>query len=320
MSESVATMIVQCLIFGGVLMIVFGLAHLLGVVGNHVEMDIRRRLQALTSGADPQSVLRLLRRQQEVQGLGNVPILRYWPALVLQAGLSRRPDHLLIFMGLGTVTLATFMVPLLGWVTAVFASCLVGIGFPILVLQIRRSRRRSELSKQLPEAIDLMVQSLRAGHPINPAFQIIANEMADPISGELGIVANAISYGDDLTTAIDDMATRIGLEDFNYLAVAITIQNSTGGNLATVLESLARVIRDRFAMERKIKALSAEGRITAVVVSIVPIALAAFLHLTTPSYYADVANDPLFLPLLGMGILLTFANALALRHQVKFHV
>jgi len=320
MSESITTIVVQCLIFGGVLTAIFGMAHLLGITGNHVDIAIKRRLQTLTSGADPRAVLRLLRRQQEVQGLGSIPLLRYWPPLVMQAGLTRRPDHLLIFMGLGTLALMIVLTPLIGWIFAGGLSSFLGIVFPIVVLQLQRSRRRSELSKQLPEAIDLMVQSLRAGHPINPAFQIIAREMQDPISTELGIVADAISYGDDLTAAVDDMATRIELEDFMYLAVAITIQHSTGGNLATVLESLARVVRDRFAMERKIKALSAEGRITAIVVSIVPIALAGFLHLTTPSYYADVADDPLFLPLLGLGILLTLANALALRHQVKFHV
>lgn len=318
MSASFTTIVVQCLIFGGVLMIVFGLAYLLGVTGDHVEEAIKRRLQTLTSGADPKEVLRLLRRQRDARGLGSIPILRHWPTLVRQAGLNQQPDQLLLILVACSLLLTVMLAGAFGWIFAALLSTLSGIIAPIVMLQVRRSRRRVMLSKQLPDAIDLMVQSLRAGHPINPAFQIIAREMSDPISGELGIVADAISYGDDLTTAVDEMATRIGLEDFNYLAVAITIQHSTGGNLATVLESLAAVIRDRFAMERKIKALSAEGKITAIVVSMVPIAIAAFLHLTTPSYYADVADDPLFYPLLGIGLFLTAANALALRHQVKF--
>lgn len=320
MSETVTTLAVQVVIFGGVLMIVIGLAQLFGVTGDHVEDAIKRRLQTLTSGADPKEILRLLRRQGEEQGLGRLPVLRHWAALVRQSGLMFRPDHMLLILCLGTLILAVLLMAFLGLLGASLVAGFFGVILPVLILQIRRSRRRSELSRQLPESIDLMVQSLRAGHPINPAFQIIAREMPDPISSELGTVADAVSYGEDLAAAIDEMATRIGLEDFNYLAVAITIQHSTGGNLATVLESLARVIRDRFAMERKIKALSAEGRITAIVVSIVPIALALFLHLTTPSYYADVADDPLFLPLLGVGLLLTVANAIALRRQVRFHI
>ncbi len=316
--SQMAYMIANVMIFFGVLMIVLGAAHALGLTGSAIEQSIKRRLQALTSGADPEVVLRLLRRKRESEGFGRLPGLRHWPSLVRQAGLGCRPDHLMIALGLAVIVLTISLSPLLSWPLALVCATVLGGVLPVVMLNFRRVRRRIELSKQLPDAIDLMVQSLRAGHPINPAFNIIAQEMPDPIATELGLVADAISYGDDLATAIEEMAGRIGLEDFNYLAVAITIQHSTGGNLATVLESLSGVIRDRFAMERKIKALSAEGRITAIVVSLVPVALAAFLHFSTPSYYADVADDPLFAPLLALGLILTLANAIALRRQVKF--
>ncbi|MEM9626554.1 MAG: type II secretion system F family protein [Pseudomonadota bacterium] len=316
--SQMAYMIANVMIFFGILMTVLGAAHALGVTGSTIEQSIKRRLQALTSGADPEAVIRLLRRKRESDGFGNLPGLRYWPALVRQAGIDWRPESLLAVLGITTVVLAISFSAILSWPLALVFALGLGSLLPVMLLNLRRARRRAELSKQLPDAIDLMVQSLRAGHPINPAFNIIAREMPDPIASELGLVADAISYGDDLATAIEEMAGRLALEDFNYLAVAITIQHSTGGNLATVLESLGTVIRDRFAMERKIKALSAEGRITAIVVSIVPIALAVFLHLSTPSYYADVAEDPLFAPLLALGVLLTLANAIALRRQVKF--
>ena len=316
--SQMAYMIANVMIFFGVLMIVLGAAHALGLTGSAIEQSIKRRLQALTSGADPEVVLRLLRRKRESEGFGRLPGLRHWPSLVRQAGLSWRPDHLMIALGLSVIALTFSLSLLLSWPLALVGATVLGGVLPVVMLNFRRVRRRVELSKQLPDAIDLMVQSLRAGHPINPAFNIIAQEMPDPIATELGLVADAISYGDDLATAIEEMAGRIGLEDFNYLAVAITIQHSTGGNLATVLESLSGVIRDRFAMERKIKALSAEGRITAIVVSLVPVFLAAFLHFSTPSYYADVADDPLFAPLLALGLVLTIANAIALRRQVKF--
>ena len=317
MSE-LAFALASIIIFFGVLMIVLGGAHAFGITGSDVEGAIKRRLQALTSGADPEAVLRLLRRQREAQGLGYFPGLRHWPSFVHQAGVSWSPSHLLTILTLIIVLSAVFLSTAFGWPLSILMALILGGGIPVGSLYLSRARRRSELSKQLPDAIDLMVQSLRVGHPINPAFHVIAREMPDPIGSELRIVADAISYGDDLPTAIEEMARRIGLEDFNYLAVAITIQHSTGGNLATVLESLGSVIRDRFAMERKIKALSAEGRITAIVVSAVPVCLAAFLHVSTPSYYADVAADPLFGPLLGLGLLLALINAVALRRQVKF--
>ena len=313
-----ALLLANIMIFFGVLMVVLGAAHALGVTGSTVEQAIKRRLHALTSGADPEVVLRLLRRRRDSEGLGRLPGLRQWPTLVRQAGLAGKPEHYLALLGLAIVILTFALSPLLGWPLAVLSALTFGGLLPLGLLQLRRARRRTELSKQLPDAIDLMVQSLRAGHPINPVFNVVAQEMPDPIASELGLVADAISYGDDLATAVDEMAQRIALEDYNYLAVAITIQHSTGGNLASVLESLAGVVRDRFAMERKIKALSAEGRITAMVVSAVPVALAGFLHLSTPNYYAEVADDPLFAPLLGLGVLLTLANAIALRRQVKF--
>jgi tight adherence protein B len=164
-----------------------------------------------------------------------------------------------------------------------------------------------------------MVRSLRAGHPLNSAFQVIAREMSDPLGSEMGIVADAITYGDDLTDAVTAFADRAGIEDARYLAVAINIQAGTGGNLAHVLEALAQVIRDRFAMLRKIRALSAEGRLTAMIVSIVPLVIFASLNALSPTFYGDVANDPLYLPFLATGVVLTVANALVLRRLVRFH-
>jgi tight adherence protein B len=316
--NDMAWMLANIMIFFGVLIIVLGGAQVLGVSGNEVEQAIKRRLQALSSGADPEAVLRLLRRRRESDGFGRLPGLRHWPALVRQAGLNAKPEHLIAAMGLSAVMLSMLLSFLLSWLAAILSALSLCIMLPLIMLHMRRNRRRVELSKQLPDAIDLMVQSLRAGHPINPAFNAIAREMPDPIATELGLVADAISYGDDLPTAVDEMAKRIALEDFSYLAVAITIQHSTGGNLASVLESLGRVIRDRFSMERKIKALSAEGRITAIVVSSVPVVLSGFLHFASPQYYTEASGDPLFAPLIGLGALLTLANALALRQQVKF--
>jgi len=214
MSEK-AFMLANMMIFFGVLMIVLGAARTLGVTGSTIEQTIKRRLQALTSGADPEVVLRLLRRKRESEEFGRLPGLRHWPGLVRQAGVSWKPEHLIAAMGLLVVFLALFLSSLVGWPLASLIALTLGGILPVIMLQLRRARRRSALSKQLPDAIDLMVQSLRAGHPINPAFNIIAREMPDPIAGELGLVADAISYGDDLAAAIDEMARRIALEDFS---------------------------------------------------------------------------------------------------------
>jgi tight adherence protein B len=307
-------------VFVGVLLALHGVVRLFGQSGEQAEVAINRRLRKLATGADPKEVLRLLRRQPAPEGLDRIPLIRYWPTLVAQSAINMRADLLAGVMAAAFVLtglLLSFRFPLL---VALAGASGVGLLLPIQILRMRRDRRRAELTRQLPDAIDLTVQSLRVGHPLSAAFQVITREMPDPIATELETVADAVTYGDSLTMAMDDLAVRVGAEEFYYVAVAINIQHSTGGNLASVLETLSRVIRDRFAMEPKVVALSAEGRITALVVSVVPLFLAGFLHLTTPSYYGEVADDPLFKPLLVVGMLLTVVNAVALRRLVRFHI
>ncbi|MGH6920844.1 MAG: type II secretion system F family protein, partial [Geminicoccaceae bacterium] len=237
-----------------------------------------------------------------------------------QSGITIEAGRLLVILLVSTaaVFLTLMVLGLAGFVALVLALAM-GVALPVMVLVYVRGRRAGAIARQLPDGIDLMVRSLRAGHPLNSAFQVIAREMSDPLGSEMGIVADAITYGDDLTDAVTAFADRAGIEDARYLAVAINIQAGTGGNLAHVLEALAQVIRDRFAMLRKIRALSAEGRLTAMIVSIVPLVIFASLNALSPTFYGDVANDPLYLPFLTTGVVLTVANALVLRRLVRFH-
>lgn len=312
-------MVVYVALFVGVLLMFDGLVELV-FRGRDRENAVNRRLRMLASGADPEEVLKLLRRRRQPTGLERFPVLSAWQSLVIQSGLTITPDRLLFRLLFGTGFLV-LMLMLLGVATLVALplGLLIGIGLPVTVLARIRRRRANEIARQLPDTIDLMVRSLRAGHPLNAAFQVIAREMPDPVGSEMGIVADAITYGDDLTDAVLDFADRVGVEDARYLAVAINIQAGTGGNLAHVLEALSQVIRNRFAMMRKIKALSAEGRITAVIVSAVPPLIFVALNVLSPTYYGDVSDDPLYMPFLATGATLTIINALVLRRLVRFH-
>jgi tight adherence protein B len=311
-------MIVYLALFIGVLLIFDGIVQFLS--RGDGEETINRRLRMLASGADPEEVLRLLRRRRQAEGLARIPVLREWHSLVVQSGVTTDPNRLLL-MVLGAAAGLYVLLLVLGFagLVALPLALIIGILLPVLVLIQIQSRRAREISRQLLDGIDLMVRSLRAGHPLNTAFQVIAREMPDPLGSEMGIVADAITYGDDLTDAVLAFADRVGVEDARYLAVAINIQAGTGGNLAQVLEALAKVIRGRFAMMRKIKALSAEGRLTAVIVSAVPLIIFVALNLLSPTYYGDVADDPLYMPFLATGAVLTVLNAIVLRRLVRFH-
>jgi tight adherence protein B len=312
-------MVLYAALFIGVLLAFDGILQFFAR-GNGGEEAINRRLRMLASGADPEEVLNLLRRRRQADGLERIPVLREWQTLVIQSGIAMEAGRLLTLLVLGTAGLALILM-LLGFAgtTALTMALVMGVALPVIILVQIRSRRANRIARQLPDGIDLMVRSLRAGHPLNAAFQVIAREMPDPLGSEMGIVADAITYGDDLTDAVTAFADRVGIEDARYLAVAINIQAGTGGNLAHVLEALANVIRERFAMLRKIKALSAEGRLTAMIVSVVPLVIYFSLNLISPTYYGDVADDPLYTPFLVTGVVLTVMNAIVLRRLVRFH-
>jgi tight adherence protein B len=312
-------MVLYTALFVGVLLAFDGLLQFL-FRGRSAEEAINRRLRMLASGTDPEEVLRLLRRRRPPSGMAAVPGLRQWQTLVIQSGITIEGGRLLSMLLLGTAGLFLVLMVLgFAGLVALSLALALGVALPVMVLVWIRGRRAGAIARQLPDGIDLMVRSLRAGHPLNSAFQVIAREMPDPLGSEMGVVADAITYGDDLTDAVTAFADRVDLEDARYLAVAINIQAGTGGNLAHVLEALAQVIRERFAMLRKIRALSAEGRLTAIIVSIVPLVIFVSLNAISPTFYGDVADDPLYKPFLATGVVLTALNAIALRRLVRFH-
>lgn len=312
-------MVLYTALFVGVLLAFDGLLQFF-YRGRSAEAAVNRRLRLLASGTDPEEVLRLLRRRRPPNGLERIPGLREWQTLVIQSGIALEAGRLLVMLLLAAAGLVLILMVLgFAGLVALPMALAIGVALPVMILVHIRSRRAAQIARQLPEGIDLMVRSLRAGHPLNSAFQVIAREMPDPLGSEMGIVADAITYGDDLTDAMIAFADRAGFEDARYLAVAINIQAGTGGNLAHVLEALAKVIRDRFAMLRKIRSLSAEGRLTAIIVSIIPLAIFVSLNLLSPTYYGDVADDPLYAPFLATGTVLTVLNAIVLRRLVRFH-
>jgi len=167
------------------------------------------------------------------------------------------------------------------------------VALPPLVLRILRSRRQKKFGAQFPDAIDMIVRSLRAGHPVPIAITMVGKEMPDPIGSEFGIVSDEMTYGSDLETAMRNLYFRVGTDDLPLFVTAVAIQRSTGGNLGEILENLSSVIRDRFKMRRKIRALAAEGRASALILSSLPIGMFAVIHFLVPSFYASVWDQNL---------------------------
>jgi tight adherence protein B len=196
----------------------------------------------------------------------------------------------------------------------------LGVGLPVLYLARRRRLRRRRFGAQLPDAIDLMVRSLRAGHPVTAAIGLVAKEMPDPVGAAFGTVVDEMTYGLEFGEALERLRLRMDHPDLHFMIASITLQHATGGNLAEVLTNLSGVIRDRARLHRKIAALSAEGRLSAVVLGALPFGTALIMHLQNPRYYVEAATHPMF-PLIALGALgLYLASMVVIYRIVKIRV
>ncbi|MEI8150163.1 MAG: type II secretion system F family protein [Hyphomicrobiales bacterium] len=257
--------------------------------------NINRRLKLLDNEPDREGVLVQLRRERGLSTTGEyrLPLVAL-NRLILQSGLKLGIGKFAIYL----VVLALFAFGLVmttrGELLEAFGAALFCCTLlPLLVLKIKRGRRQKQFGAQFPDALDIIVRSLRAGHPVPVAIGMVAREMADPIGSEFGIVADEITYGADLETGMRNLYFRIGQDDLPLFVTAVAIQTSTGGNLGEILENLSAVIRQRFKMRRKIRALASEGRASAMILSSLPIIMFIVIQIITPDFYASVWSESL---------------------------
>lgn len=199
-------------------------------------------------------------------------------------------------------------------------SVAVGLGIPLMILKTKAARVRRRMQEQFPVALDVFVRGLRAGHPVAAALDLLTVEMSDPIGSEFGTVVDEVTYGAELRDALADMAERWDLEDMRMFVVSLAIQSETGGNLAEILENLSKVIRDRASMMMKVRALSSEGRMTAIMLTGLPIFAFTLLFLTRPGFYLDVADDPAFVPGFAGLLILYVIGFITIRKMVDLKV
>lgn len=270
---------------------------------------VNRRMTLIQSGADRDEVVSQLLKNSPRQHPHLPPVIRG-----IVENFQRAVFASAVPMGMGQ--LAMFMtiagLVIFALVILVAAGFGVGIGFgviqlaflmalclafvmPYLVLQRIAASRRRKVEKQFPVALDIFVRALRSGHPVASAIELLTREMDDPIGTEFGIVADEITYGSDLVTALNAMAERWDLEDMKMFVVSLSVQSETGGNLAEILENLATVIRERASMFMKVRALSSEGRMTGWMLTVLPVFAFVTVFLSNPQFYLNVIEDPIFI-------------------------
>jgi tight adherence protein B len=226
----------------------------------------------------------------------------------LQRALGLMAIIAFIALILSALLLPLFLVPL-----SFIVAPVIGIGSVLLYLVKARLKRIRKFEEQLPDAIDLIVRSLKIGHPLSGAMAVVGRELPEPTGSEFAAAFEKVSYGLDIPTAFAEMAERVPVQDLGYVSMAIQIQQEAGGNLVESLAKLSTVIRGRFRMFRKVKALTAEGRFSAWFLSFFPVALILLVQLIKPDYYTQVMDIPVFPYLVLATVILLTINVIAMR-------
>ncbi len=295
---------------------------------------VNKRLRMIEGGMDREIVTSKLRKSQPLEfASGNGIIGKTLQSIqqsVIASGVAMPAHQIMLAMALGSALITVLVVigaAFAGYAInfgtvqlALVVGLSIGLGIPLIILSRMASKRRQKMQEQFPVALDIFIRGLRSGHPVSSALDLLTKEMEDPLGSEFGLVLDEVSYGADLRDALQSMADRWGLEDIQMFVVSLSVQNETGGNLAEILANLASVIRERASMYMKVRALSSEGRMTALVLTALPVMTISGLFLLNPAFYLDVAQDPIFVPGFLALVILYFIGFFTIRRMIDLKV
>ena len=257
--------------------------------------SVNRRLRMVDEGfVGEQASIRLKERRgifdRDIELMGRMSKLLVQSGLPLTMG---KFFAIIIALFLAILVVLQVITSFPSWACFI-AAIIFGIWLPIMIVKFVRNRRRKLFSEQLPDALDVIVRSLKAGHPVPTALGLVGREMPDPVGTEFGLTLDEMTYGLELPLALVNLSNRIGVADLSLLVTAVSIQSGMGGNLSEILQNLSKVLRERFQLRRKVRAISAEGRFSAYGLIILPIIIFFAIYLPNPNYYTDVWPNPIF--------------------------
>ncbi len=288
---------------------------------------VARRLQLMSGSAGRSaeriSILkqrRFSRHDLVDRLLHQVPGIHRIDQLLVQSGLKWSVGLFLTWSGAallaGAILLTRWPVPLAIHIVVALLFALI----PLALVRRERTRRLVRIEEQLPEAADFIARALRAGHSFTNVLQIVGNELAEPLSSEFRTVREEINYGAPMSEALHNLAARIPLTDLRYMIIAVLIQRETGGNLAEILGNISHIIRARLKLLAQVRVLSAEGRMSAWILGLLPFAVAGMMSLLNPEYLRVLWTDPAGIKLLYYAAGMIFVGVFWLRKTIRIRV
>jgi len=230
---------------------------------------------------------------------------------------------------LGFFILLTLALGLTGYLTfyivtkSLVLSLLLGVacaGLPLFALRSKKKKRMAKFEKQLPEALGLIARALRAGHAFTSGMKLASEEFGDPLGPEFEETLDEINFGVSVPEALKNLAQRVNCPDVKFFVVSVILQRETGGNLAEIIENLAHLIRERFKFRGKVRVLTAEGRLSATILLILPFVLFLAFLVLSPEYVVELVSDPIGKVMMGVGAVLMFIGILLIKRIIKVEV
>ncbi len=283
---------------------------------------VNRRLATAERAGSLGELVLELRKQRGVTEDGRSVFSWAWLAdLIMRSGVAVEPRRWALVIGalvLGGGFAGLFF--LHNVLAAVGGALAFGIGGPLAYLNFKAGARNKAISLQLPQALEVMVRSLEAGHPIPTSINLVGRELPDPIGSEFGMAADEIAFGATLEQAVARISDRCRNPDVDLFSAAIRLQEKSGGNLTGLLKTLARTVRERHKMRLKIRAASSEGRMSAYILTSAPVVCFIFINVAQPKYYSDVLHTRFIQ--IGLGVLggLLVSGNLVMRRMIDMRI
>ncbi|KEA65522.1 Flp pilus assembly protein TadB [Marinobacterium lacunae] len=324
--ESTELLVILAMVFVSVFLLLASLSIPVFGEQRRVKRRLQQRLGDIAAESDQPAISTLLRARYlkklnpfERQ-LESMPGMATLARLIEQSGskvLAYRVFLLSLLLALVAFVLVLMLVQN---VFLAIAAALVALVVPYVRLMVLRNKRLGEFEAQLPEAIDIIKRALLTGHPFSESLNLVAEGLEGPVAVEFGITYSDLNYGSDLRRAMLGLLERVPSVTLMAFVTAVLVQKETGGNLAEILENIGTVIRGRFRFQRRVKTLSAEGRLSAWILMLVPFVLFALIYFTTPGYLSILVKSVDGHQLIGISFVLMLVGALWIRRLLRIEV